>query len=214
MPRGFRPAVLSMLLIAALALVACGGGDKNNDDRVSVTGLSSATAAANATAAATGTAAAGGMPEPIEGVLLERLQVPSIRVDAPVETLGVNARGAMEDPVGKDAAAWYNFSEFPGYGGNAVFSGHVDWYTGELGVFGRVKELKDGDDILLKLSDGMEIKYRVVSSILYKSAEAPIDKIVGRTEKDSLTFITCEGTFDRGAQDYSHRRIVRAERVA
>jgi LPXTG-site transpeptidase (sortase) family protein len=213
MPRGFRPAVLSMLLIAALALVACGGSDKNDDDRVSVTGLSSATAASDATSAA-GTAAAGGMPEPDEGVLLERLQVPSIRVDAPVETLGVNARGAMEDPVGKDAVAWYNFSEFPGYGGNAVFSGHVDWYTGELGVFGRVKELKDGDEIVIKLSDGMEIKYKVVSTTLYKSSDAPIDRIVGRTEKDSLTFITCEGTFDRGAQDYSHRRVVRAERVA
>ena len=95
-----------------------------------------------------------------------------------------------------------------------MFSGHVDWYTGELGVFGQVKELKDGDEILVKLSDGMEIKYKVVSTTLYKSADAPIDKIVGRTEKDSLTFITCEGTFDRGAQDYSHRRVVRAERVA
>ncbi|MGD9891644.1 MAG: class F sortase [Dehalococcoidia bacterium] len=212
MPRGFRPAVLTMLLIAALALVACGGSDKNDEDNGSVSGLASATAV-DATSAATGTAT-GEMPHPVEGVLLNRLQVPSVNIDAPVETLGINARGEMEDPAGKDAVAWYNFSEFPGFGGNAVFSGHVDWFTGELGVFGRVKELKDGDEILIQLSDGMEIKYKVVSSTLYKSADAPVEKIVGRTDKDSLTFITCEGTFDRGAQDYSHRRVVRAERVA
>jgi len=60
----------------------------------------------------------------------------------------------------------------------------------------------------------MEMLYKVVSSTLYKSSEAPVDKITGHTEQDSLTFITCEGTFDRGAQDYSHRRVVRAERVS
>lgn len=213
MPRGFRPAVLAMLLLAALALVACGGGDKDEDNG-SVSGVSSATSAADATSAPGGTAAAGDMPRPEEGVLLDRLQVPSVRIDAPVETRGINGRGEMEDPAGKDAVAWYNFSEFPGFGGNAVFSGHVDWFTGELGVFGRVKELKDGDEIVVKLSDGMEIKYEVVSSTLYESSKAPVEQIVGRTDKDSITFITCEGTFDRGAQDYSHRRVVRAERVA
>jgi LPXTG-site transpeptidase (sortase) family protein len=211
MPHGFRPAVLVMLLLASFALVACGGGDKNDEENGSVSGLASATSASNGTSSP---GAAGDMPQPVEGVILERLQVPSIRIDAPVETLGVNERGEMENPDGKDAVAWYDFTEFPGYGGNAVFSGHVDWFTGELGVFGRVKELKDGDEILIKLSDGMEIKYKVVSSTLYKSSDAPVEEIVGRTDTDSLTFITCEGTFDRDAQDYSHRRVVRAERVA
>lgn len=210
-----RPALLIMLLLVALALVACGGGGDDDEDSGSVSGLSSATAASNATTSPSGSAAAGSeMPQPEEGAILERVVAPSIKIDAPVETRGIDNRGQMENPAGKDAVAWYNFSEFPGYGGNAVFSGHVDWFTGELGVFSRVKELKSGDEILLQLSDGMEMRYKVVSSDLYKTAEAPVDKIVGRTEKDSITFITCEGTFDRAAQDYSHRRVVRAERVA
>jgi LPXTG-site transpeptidase (sortase) family protein len=140
--------------------------------------------------------------------------IPNVKIDAPVETKGVNSRGEMEDPTGKDAVAWYNFSEFPGFGGNAVFSGHVDWFTGELGVFGRMRDLKNGDEIVLRMADGMELKYQVVSSILYESAKAPVEEIVGRTPKDSITFITCEGVFDRRSGDYSHRRIVRAERVA
>jgi len=207
-----RPVVLVALLVAAMTLIACGGDDKD-DPAVAITTPDS-TAATSTTAPSGTSATAGEFPQPKEGVLLDRLVVSKVRMDAPVETRGLNARGEMEDPEGKDAVAWYDFTEFPGFGGNAVFSGHVDWFTGELGVFGRVKELKDGDEIQIQLSDGMAMTYKVVSSILYESAKAPVEEIVGPTEKDSLTFITCEGTFDRSAQDYSHRRIVRAERAS
>ena len=214
---GLRPAPLAALLLAALTLVAC-GGDKKKNTSGSVSGVPTASAAAE-TRTTTPTEAAtnaDGMPRPQEGVVLERLVVPVAQIDLPVETRGINSRGEMEDPSGKDAVAWYNFSEFPGFGGNAVFSGHVDWFTGELGSFGRIRNLKDGDEVLLRMSDGMELKYKVVSSTLYESSKLDrrlIEEIVGRTEKDSVTFITCEGTFNRSAQDYSHRRIVRAERV-
>lgn len=207
-----RPFVIVALLVAAMTLVAC-GGDDNDDPAVGITTPDST--AATSTTAPTGTAAAAGeFPQPKEGVLLDRLVSPKIRMDAAVETRGLNARGEMENPEGKDAVAWYDFTEFPGFGGNAVFSGHVDWFTGELGVFGRVKELKEGDEIQIQLSDGMTMTYKVTTSVLHESAKAPVEEIVGPTEKDSVTFITCEGTFDRGAQDYSHRRIVRAERVS
>lgn len=210
-----KPLFYAVLALAAATFVACGRESKkaSEEGTAAVSGLPTATTTATPSIAqATETPVA--LPPPTIGVLLERLVVPKIRLDSPVEVKGVNARGEMENPSGKDAVAWYDFSEFPGFGGNAVFSGHVDWFTGELGSFGRLKELKEGDEVLLKLSDGTEMKYVVVSSTLYESAKAPVAEIVGKTEKDSLTFITCEGTFDRRAQDYSHRRIVRAERVS
>jgi LPXTG-site transpeptidase (sortase) family protein len=217
----FRPRnlVVAALLLASVAFVACGGGDKKKKDEPqagSVSGLPAATATLDNAASSTPEASASpsGLSAPKIGATLDRLVVPTIKIDAPVESKGINSRGEMEDPTGKDAAAWYNFSEFPGFGGNAVFSGHVDWYTGELGVFGRMRDLKNGDEIFLKLSDGMELKYQVVSTIVYESAKAPVEEIVARTPKDSITFITCEGVFDRRSGDYSHRRIVRAERVA
>lgn len=211
-----RPAPLAALLGAALLLVACGGDDKKKDDKAGsvilpTTGATIAGASPDASPGTTSTTTAG-LPQPKEGAVLERVVAPSIRLDSSVETRGLNARGEMEDPDGKDAVAWYNFSEFPGFGGNAVFSGHVDWFTGELGAFGRMKDLKDGDEIVIKMSDGMEMKYKVTSTKAYKSSDAPVGEITGPTEKDSLTFITCEGTFSAG--DYSHRRIVRAERVS
>ena len=212
---GFRPARLAALLLAALTLVAC-GGDKNKDRTGAVIGLPTSSPAAEApsTTPAESATNADGMPRPKEGVVLERLVVPAARVDAPVETRGINSRGEMENPEGKDAIAWYNFSEFPGFGGNAVFSGHVDWFTGEVGSFGLIRNLKEGDEVLLRMSDGMEMKYKVVSSVVYEAAKAPVNEIVGRTEKDSVTFITCEGTFNRSAQDYDKRRVVRAARAA
>jgi len=212
-----RPALIAALLGAALVLVACGGDDKPKNTGA-VTGLATGTSTAPGETATVPPAGAAtttaGLPVPKEGTVLEQIDIPKIGLQSPVETKGVNSRGEMEDPSGKDAVAWYTFSEFPGFGGNAVFSGHVDWFTGELGSFGRMKELKDGDEILVKMSDGMELKYKVSSSKLLKVDEVKVDEVVGRTEKDSLTFITCEGTFNRSSQDYSHRRIVRAERAA
>lgn len=214
-----RPATLAAIVIAAFLVVACGGGDKKDDNRGgSVTGL--------ATAASTGSAGAGtgptegvattatGMPLPKEGTLLDSLVIAKINLETFVETRGVTSQGAMEEPTGKDAVAWYDFSEFPGFGGNAVFSAHVDWFTGELGPFARMKELREGDEVIVKMSDGFQMTFKVVSTKLYKVSDVKMGEVVGRTEKDSLTFITCEGTFSRSNQDYSHRRIVRAERVS
>jgi LPXTG-site transpeptidase (sortase) family protein len=214
-----RFALGAALIAAALLLVACGDDAKTDDSRTgSVTGPETATATSAAgtptTPPESPAAQANGMATPKEGTVLERLVIPSIQLEAPVETRGLNSRGEMEDPGGRDAVAWYNFSEFPGFGGNAVFSGHVDWFTGELGAFGRMKDLKEGDDVIVRMSDGMEIKYKVTESKLYEANKVDVEEVVGRTQKDSLTFITCEGTFNRSAQDYSHRRVVRAERVA
>ena len=152
-------------------------------------------------------------PVPPEGAQLARLLIPAAKVDAPLQIKGVNARREMENPDGKDPVAWYTFSKFPGYGGNAVFSGHVDWYTGERGVFWYLRDAKEGDEITLRLANGMELRYRVTTTAVYKSETAPVAEIVGPLDTDTLTLITCEGVFNRRSQDYSDRRVVRAERV-
>ena len=95
-----------------------------------------------------------------------------------------------------------------------MFSGHVDWFTGERGVFWGLRDLKEGDEVVVKLSDGMELKYKVVDNKVYPSAEAPVAEIVGPTSKDMVTLITCEGSFNRQSQDYDKRRVVTAERIA
>ena len=152
-------------------------------------------------------------PTPSEGAQAVRMIIAAAKVDASLHVKGVNARNEMENPDGKDSVAWYNFSERPGFGANAVFSGHLDWYTGERGVFWYLKNIKEGDDILIRLSDGMELTYRVTTSTVYKTESIPVAEVVGPTDTESVTLITCEGVFNRRAQDYSDRRVVRAERV-
>lgn len=219
-----RIAFAMMLALLALTAIAC-RGDKNKDgEQASATGdppVFSATIFPSVTSgeeSPTPTVAEAPTPSPFpmpkDDTNIVRLMIPSAKVNAPLQVKGVNARNEMENPDGKDNVAWYNFTGRPGFGSNAVFSGHVDWFTGEQAVFWFLKDLKQGDEIVVKMSDGMELKYHVTATDTYSSASAPVGEIIGPTTKDVVTLITCEGSFNRNSQDYDKRRVVRAERVA
>lgn len=152
-------------------------------------------------------------PRPSEGSHLVKIVVPKAKIDHKVVVRGLNAKREMEDPGGKDEIAWYNFSTLPGLGSNAVFSGHVDWYTGDRGVFWFLKELKAGDEAEIHYSDGLVVTYRVTEVHVYSVNNAPVAEITGPTSIDRLTMITCDGVFQRSSQDYTQRRVVVAERV-
>ena len=144
---------------------------------------------------------------------LTRLVIPKIGVDAPVVTLGVDDQGVMQSPSGAFEVGWYDFTARPGVGGNAVFSGHVDFASVGAAVFWDLRELGPGDLVEVRLADGTVYQYLVASSVSYPSGEAPIAEIVGPTGGDTVTIITCTGTFNRDIHQYSHRLVVRAERL-
>ena len=98
-------------------------------------------------------------------------------------------------------------------GSNAVFSGHVDFASVGPAVFWHLRELGPGDLVEVDLADGTAYQYLVVSNVAYASDDAPINEIVGPTSKDTVTLITCTGTFNRDIHQYSHRLVVRAERI-
>jgi LPXTG-site transpeptidase (sortase) family protein len=152
-------------------------------------------------------------PTPDHNAQLARLVIPKAKIDHPFVVKGLTDKREMEDPGGKDDVAWYNFSTPPGYGSNAVLSGHVDWYTGQRGVFWFLRDLKEGDEAEVRYSDGMVLTYRVVRIDVYETNDAPVAEITGPTEKDLLTMITCDGVFQRSTRDYTKRRVVTAERV-
>lgn len=153
-------------------------------------------------------------PVPAQNAQLVRLVIPKAKVNHRFVVKGLTQRREMEDPGGKDDVAWYNFSTPPGFGSNAVLSGHVDWYTGEAGVFWFLRNVKEGDEAEVYYSDGMVLKYRVVRTEVYETKDAPVAEITGPTVNDMLTLITCEGVFSRATRDYSQRRVVWAERIA
>jgi LPXTG-site transpeptidase (sortase) family protein len=218
-PTRFSTARLGVcaLMLAVLALVAACSGDKKSatpsgsQEPKAISGEVTPIPTDTATVESSPTPE---FPYPKEDAQVERLIIPAAKINAPFSIKGVNAQNEMENPNGKDDVAWYKFTAKPGFGSNAVFSGHVDWYTGEVGVFWYLKDLKPGDDITVKLTDGEELKYKVTRNETYKADDAPVAEIIGPTQKDTITMITCDGTFDKNSQDYSNRRMVRAERVA
>jgi len=134
-------------------------------------------------------------------------------VDAPVSVKGLRPDGFMETPNGPQDVAWYSFSARPGTSGNAVLSGHLDYHDYGAAVFWRLKELREGDEVEVRLADGSALRYRVFLRLSYDASVAPVPEIIGPTTKEVVTLITCGGTFDSDARQYSHRLVVRAERI-
>jgi LPXTG-site transpeptidase (sortase) family protein len=150
---------------------------------------------------------------PVEPALPERIIIPSIGVDAPANVKSLGSDSMMQPPNGPEDVAWYDFTARPGSGGNAVFSAHVDYHDYGPAVFARLKDLEKGDVIEVRAADGTTYRYQVVVSVTYPAAEAPVEDIVGPTARETITLITCTGSFDASSRQYSHRLVVRAERI-
>lgn len=160
---------------------------------------------------------------------IARIRIPKFGVDAPVIVLGLDNNNVMESPDDPCDVAWYDFTARPGFGSNAVFSGHVDWYNIGSGgcanyrpggsggpgpaIFYNLKDLEQGDIVEVQLEDGTVYRYRVASRQQIRPENADIPAIVGPTERDVVTLITCGGTFNRETRHYDQRVIVRAERI-
>ena len=150
----------------------------------------------------------------------DRLVIPSIGVNADVWKATVGSDGVMPDPVGYFNAVRYDFGA-SGYGGdvnggNMVLSGHVDCaacHSGSpgLAVFYYVKNLGPGDGIDYYTADGRLVRYVVTSAGDYEP-NTDWSAIVASGTAD-LTLITCIGTWNPSAREYSHRRVVFARKA-
>jgi LPXTG-site transpeptidase (sortase) family protein len=149
---------------------------------------------------------------PSEAPIAE-IAIPRFDVTAPIVVRGVNEQGVMETPDGPVEVAWYDFSARPGFGSNAVFSGHVDYIDYGPAVFYNLKDLNANDIIEVRLADGTVYQYAVKEREMVLANQADVAKIVGPTDTEIITLITCGGTFDSSVHQYDQRVIVRAQRV-
>ncbi len=191
---------------ANCALVAASGGA---GDQPALDGVSPASDVSPSTATSpTGAHTVGGG----EYALGDRLLIPSIRIDTPVNGIKVAPSGVMANPVGYFNAVWYDFSSFPGLGGytdgNMVLAGHVDSAVYGTAIFWFVRDLAPGATIQYVTSAGEVISYVVTSSVAY-DATNDFGPIVATGAAD-LTIITCTGTFSGGS--YNLRHVVQAVR--
>ncbi len=108
---------------------------------------------------------------------------------------------------------WYTFSAKPGQIGNVVMSGHLDYINYGAAVFWHLSELRPGDELQVVLEDDTVVKYAVESVQEYDETAAPVQDIVGPTANESITLITCAGSFDPTNLHYNRRLVVRGARV-
>jgi sortase (surface protein transpeptidase) len=138
-----------------------------------------------------------------------RVRIPSIGVDSPLLRLGVDDTGALLPPDDFGRAGWFPASPVPGDVGPAVIAGHVDSYVGPA-VFFRLRELAEGDEVLVDRTDGTTIRFTVSATHRYPKDEFPTQDVYGPTPRPELRLITCGGEFDRSARSYLDNVVVTA----
>ena len=149
-----------------------------------------------------------------KGVEPVAIKIEAAEVDAPVETKEI-VDGVMQNPSGPYIVSWYRGTGKLNQDNNIVLAGHLDYYDVGEAVFYNLGKLKEKDLIEVTGSDDVVYRYAVDSAEDVDIAELTAEEvqdIVGKTTGEVLTLITCSGTFDADAQQYSQRKIVRAKR--
>ena len=121
----------------------------------------------------------------------------------------------MQNPSGPYVVSWYRGTGKLNQDNNIVMAGHLDYYDVGEAVFYNLGKVKAKDLVEVTGSDKIVYQYAVESVEDVEIAELTAEEvqaIVGKTSDEILTLITCSGTFDASAQQYSQRKIVRAKR--
>ena len=140
------------------------------------------------------------------------LTIPLIGVKTNLITLGLAAGGAMQVPSTSTVAGWFTGSPRPGAVGSSIIVGHVDSKSGP-GIFFRLPQLKKGDDVYIKRSDGTTAEFRVTEVQEYPKDQFPTEAVYGPTPDAELRLITCGGTFDSVTGHYLSNIIVYASQI-
>ena len=161
------------------------------------------------------------------------LQIPALKVDAPVLGVGLTSgnemdapKGPIDDPVWH-TAFWYRGSGIPGEPGTATIAGHVDDPLGRPEIFAHLQDLQPGNLIIVHVKyTTLDITFIVkqikVYSIQESSKAAVLKQIYGagplagtgpQPSPDGLshlTLITCAGNIVNG--QFDHHTVVYATR--
>ncbi|MBA3336459.1 MAG: class F sortase [Chloroflexia bacterium] len=149
------------------------------------------------------------------GALPVAIQVEKALVDAEIETVQIED-GVMQNPTGPWVVSWYQETARLGEPGNAVMAGHVDYWNVGPAVFYNLGDLVAGDEIQITGEDEEIYTYQVEWLETVQVADLTTERIqelIGQTEAESLTLITCGGEFDYENGEYLSRMVVRAVRV-
>ncbi|MFB8138383.1 class F sortase [Streptomyces parvus] len=151
--------------------------------------------------------------DPLDGAAPERVEVPSVGIEAPVVARGLDGDGAIDPPpYGMPrTAGWYGDGTRPGARGTALFVGHVDTDT-KPAVFYGLSAVKPGARIEVTRTDGSVAEFTVDDVQLVTRERFDAQKAYGPREdgRAELRLITCGGTYDHKTRSYTANVVVSA----
>ena len=138
-----------------------------------------------------------------------RLIIPTINVDANIQSLGINQAGEMEIPTNITDVGWFKFGSKPGEKGSAVIAGHLNGQNNQLGVFANLDKLEVGDKIIVTDTQNISTTFIVYEKRLYDSGYA--DDVFNQSDSPHLNLITCDGLWDQNKNNYTQRLVIFAD---
>jgi sortase (surface protein transpeptidase) len=141
-----------------------------------------------------------------------KLLIPSLKIAAAIEALGVTQDYSLQAPTGISDVGWYRFGASPGFAGDAIISGHRGYPDGVPAVFNGINRLHFGDEVDVELANGASVRFAVtrVYSTPYRNIPAGFFATDGVPR---LTLVTCAGDFQTTNLTYRDRLVVEAKPV-
>ncbi len=136
------------------------------------------------------------------------IKIPSIKVNAKIEQVGITKTGAMGSPVGPKEVGWFSLGIKPGDIGSSVLDGHSGWKNNIPAVFDDLYKVKIGDKIYVTDDKGIT-KIFIVKVI--KRLDPKADATSVFTSKDGkahLNLITCTGLWNTILKSHSQRLVI------
>lgn len=144
-----------------------------------------------------------------------RIDIPGLRVSAPLVGLTLDGRGRLgvPDPADRDLAGWYRDGVTPGSPGNAIVVAHVDTPTGPA-AFAGLDALPPGATVDVHRADRRIATFRIYATEEYEKSDFPSTRVYGPTKDAQLRLLTCGGAYDRSAGGYQSNVVAFARLVS
>lgn len=140
------------------------------------------------------------------------LDIPSLQISAGIISVGLTKHQTLEVPTTGHEVGWFIHRAKPGDQGSAILTGHLNTAHGPA-VFYKLKDISEGDLIIVRRADGTTVQYMVSSKNVYPQNNFPSESVYNQHDQATLKIITCAGSYDKKLNRYTHNLVIVATLV-